>query len=264
MMQAQRSLRTISTLARHSARATPFIGSRFPYCSRLKVNLFGGWTGESLPLAQSSAGQHRVLAAAPQACVQQTHRRQRCAGARHLPSAPGIHRPCHGTVCGGASAQAPPAPAPPTAGADSAMRGSSQRHVSRSCTWYRHLHLADFSTPYAAGHVSCRSLQHALRIVSPPRMWHAPADEHAESATEAILLDVDGMKCGSCSAAVKRLLAARPEVHSAAVNLVTGSAVVSVRSPAAPALPSQLGELLTAKVRRTTSLLGPDPGMDSV
>ena len=136
MMQAHRSLRTISTLARHSARATPFLGSRFPDCSRcLQVNFFAGWTGESLPLAQSSAGQHLVLAAAPQACVQQTHRRQRCAGARRLPSAPGSQRPCHGTVCGGASAQAPPAPAPPTAGADSAMRGSSQRHVSQSCTW---------------------------------------------------------------------------------------------------------------------------------
>lgn len=31
---------------------------------------------------------------------------------------------------------------------------------------------------------------------------------------EAVLLDVDGMMCGGCSAAVKRLLAARPEVQA--------------------------------------------------
>lgn len=74
------------------------------------------------------------------------------------------------------------------------------------------------------------------------------AEEDAQ--TEAILLDVDGMKCGGCSAAVKRLLVARSEVQSAAVNLLTGSAMVAVRSPAEPALAAQLGELLTAKVRQ--------------
>ena len=30
--------------------------------------------------------------------------------------------------------------------------------------------------------------------------------------SEAVLLDVGGMKCGGCSAAVKRILGARPEV----------------------------------------------------
>lgn len=66
--------------------------------------------------------------------------------------------------------------------------------------------------------------------------------------TEAILLDVGGMKCGGCSAAVKRLLAARPEVQAASVNLVTGSAVVTLRSAAEPTTADQLGDLLTAKV----------------
>lgn len=94
--------------------------------------------------------------------------------------------------------------------------------------------------------------------VSPSRSFggndHAP---HAAAApvaaedgeqTEAILLDVGGMKCGGCSAAVKRLLAARPEVQAASVNLVTGSAVVTLCSAAEPTTADRLGELLTAKV----------------
>jgi Heavy-metal-associated domain len=72
--------------------------------------------------------------------------------------------------------------------------------------------------------------------------------------TEAILLDVGSMKCGGCSAAVKRLLSARPEVQSASVNLVTGSAVVTVRSPAQPGIADQLGGLLTAKARRSSAV----------
>ena len=44
-----------------------------------------------------------------------------------------------------------------------------------------------------------------------------------------VLLDVGGMKCGGCSAAVKRMLAARPDVESAAVNLVTETAAVRFR-----------------------------------
>lgn len=70
----------------------------------------------------------------------------------------------------------------------------------------------------------------------------------AQPAIEAILLDVNGMKCGGCAAGVKRRLMERPEVHSAAVNLVTGSAVVSVHSPAATSLSADLSELLTSQV----------------
>ena len=81
-----------------------------------------------------------------------------------------------------------------------------------------------------------------------PEAAAAAATGEEAVQTEAILLDVGGMKCGGCSAAVKRLLAARPEVQSASVNLVTGSAVVTVCSPAAPAVADRLGELLTAKV----------------
>lgn len=40
------------------------------------------------------------------------------------------------------------------------------------------------------------------------------------------------MKCGGCSAAVKRLLLQQPGVQGAAVNLLTETAVVQVAAPA--------------------------------
>lgn len=55
-------------------------------------------------------------------------------------------------------------------------------------------------------------------IVSPP-----PA-----GATRAVVLEVGGMKCGGCSAAVKRILLQQPSVAGAAVNLLTETAVVQV------------------------------------
>ncbi|PRW05833.1 copper-transporting ATPase chloroplastic [Chlorella sorokiniana] len=53
----------------------------------------------------------------------------------------------------------------------------------------------------------------------------APGDA---PATEAVVLDVRGMKCGGCSAAVKRMLLQQPGVAGAAVNLLTETAVVQV------------------------------------
>ena len=50
----------------------------------------------------------------------------------------------------------------------------------------------------------------------------------ADSA--ALLLEVNGMKCGGCSASVKRILEGQPGVQAAAVNLLTESAVVRVPS----------------------------------
>jgi Cu+-exporting ATPase len=47
------------------------------------------------------------------------------------------------------------------------------------------------------------------------------------------VLDVGGMKCGSCSAAVKRILLQQPSVAAAAVNLLTETAVVKVLLPTA-------------------------------
>ncbi|KAK9846485.1 hypothetical protein WJX81_005091 [Elliptochloris bilobata] len=52
----------------------------------------------------------------------------------------------------------------------------------------------------------------------------AQSDLAAEPA-DTVVLDVRGMKCGGCSAAVRRILLAEPGVESAAVNLLTDSAV---------------------------------------
>ena len=69
-----------------------------------------------------------------------------------------------------------------------------------------------------------------------------------------MLLDVGGMKCGGCSAAVKRILGARPEVAGLSVNLLTESAAVRLRPVADGAvadgaeLARQFADALTAKV----------------
>jgi copper chaperone CopZ len=64
-----------------------------------------------------------------------------------------------------------------------------------------------------------------------------------------VVLDVQGMKCGGCSAAVKRMLQQQPGVQAAAVNLLTETAAVQA-APGESA--AQLGEacaaLLTKKV----------------
>ena len=49
----------------------------------------------------------------------------------------------------------------------------------------------------------------------------------------AILLDVGGMKCGGCSAAVKRMLLAQPGIETAAVNLLTETAAITLTPEAA-------------------------------
>jgi copper chaperone CopZ len=48
------------------------------------------------------------------------------------------------------------------------------------------------------------------------------------AASPSILLNVSGMKCGGCSAAVKRILSQQPGVAAAAVNLLTETAAIQV------------------------------------
>ena len=75
--------------------------------------------------------------------------------------------------------------------------------------------------------------------------------------SEGVLLDVGGMKCGGCSAAVKRILGARPEVDNLAVNLLTESALVRVK-PGTTTTRTQLAQdyadILTAKVQEIPPL----------
>lgn len=68
----------------------------------------------------------------------------------------------------------------------------------------------------------------------------------APEQLETVLLDVGGMKCGGCSAAVKRMLSARPEVSNAAVNLLTETAAVQLKLPS-PSAAEDLAAMLTSK-----------------
>eukprot|EP00951_Prasinocladus_malaysianus_P003964 scaffold28081_cov36-Prasinocladus_malaysianus.AAC.1 len=47
------------------------------------------------------------------------------------------------------------------------------------------------------------------------------ASELVSHSSTVVLLDVEGMKCGGCSAAVKRILQEQPGVQGASVNLLT-------------------------------------------
>lgn len=63
------------------------------------------------------------------------------------------------------------------------------------------------------------------------------------------VLDVQGMKCGGCSAAVKRILQQQDYIATAGVNLVTNTAAVGVsEGPNAQALANEAAQLLTSKV----------------
>jgi len=64
------------------------------------------------------------------------------------------------------------------------------------------------------------------------------------------LLDVSGMKCGGCSAAVKRILMENSDIKSAAVNLLTESAVFKVPANSdKEALGEKAANLLTKQVQ---------------
>ena len=46
-----------------------------------------------------------------------------------------------------------------------------------------------------------------------------------------ILLDIDGMKCGSCVQAVEKILKNHPNINNASVNLVTKTAFIEIKEP---------------------------------
>lgn len=83
----------------------------------------------------------------------------------------------------------------------------------------------------------------------------------ADDATEAILLDVSGMKCGGCSAAVKRILLGNPEIESAAVNLLTESAVFKVPASLDKDALGELAANLLTKQGFPSKIRSPEQGM---
>jgi Cu2+-exporting ATPase len=52
--------------------------------------------------------------------------------------------------------------------------------------------------------------------------------EQPPEQLQTVMLDVGGMMCGGCSAAVKNILLQQPGVKAAAVNLITHAAAVTV------------------------------------
>ena len=97
------------------------------------------------------------------------------------------------------------------------------------------------------------TFEHVLLGSSSSSLWYqciAVQTYCSPSATEAVLLDVSGMKCGGCSAAVKRIIMENPEIKSAAVNLLTESAVFKVPVNAdKEALGAQAAKQLTKQVQ---------------
>ncbi|KAI8473681.1 MAG: heavy metal translocatin [Monoraphidium minutum] len=63
---------------------------------------------------------------------------------------------------------------------------------------------------------------------------------------ETVVLEVGGMKCGGCSAAVKRMLLAQPGVAAAAVNLLTETAAVQITGDPQLLVPAA-ADFLTSK-----------------
>ncbi|KAK9827103.1 hypothetical protein WJX74_006457 [Apatococcus lobatus] len=77
-------------------------------------------------------------------------------------------------------------------------------------------------------------------------------DLELQAAPETIILDVQNMKCGGCTASVKRILEGIPEVSTASVNLLTESAAVTVRGPGNDHAP---GDPSTSTAQEAATLL---------
>ena len=107
----------------------------------------------------------------------------------------------------------------------------------------------------------CGVRQLAVRLITRPfysTLWHAAE----AAATETVMLDVSGMKCGGCSASVKRILLSNEGVQHAAVNLLTETAVVKLRPAEGSA--EKAAELLTTKVGPVIDHPPPPPPLDGI
>jgi Cu2+-exporting ATPase len=105
-------------------------------------------------------------------------------------------------------------------------------------------HLSNLTAPRAAATDAATAQQQQQPEQQQQRQ--PPQQPPEPEPVQTVLLDVGGMKCGGCSAAVKRMLSQRPEVASAAVNLLTETAAVQLRLP--PACPAEdLAAMLSAK-----------------
>ncbi|GBF96439.1 copper-transporting ATPase chloroplastic [Raphidocelis subcapitata] len=108
------------------------------------------------------------------------------------------------------------------------------------------LGLRTWGAPSAApplGSLRAASALTEVQAVDTPAQNDAALPPHAAT----VVLDVGGMKCGGCSAAVKRMLLQQPGVAAAAVNLLTETAALQIGSGDPATLGPQAAELLTSK-----------------
>ena len=83
--------------------------------------------------------------------------------------------------------------------------------------------------PSAAVAASAASSANGSQMPASQQKQQQVSDALQQTASAQVaLLDVEGMNCGGCSAAVQRVLEGTPGVDSAAVNLVTGAAMLRV------------------------------------
>ncbi|KAK9099505.1 hypothetical protein Syun_026550 [Stephania yunnanensis] len=70
----------------------------------------------------------------------------------------------------------------------------------------------------------------AVDVGSTPSPSPAPAQQASAGPQSSVLLEVGGMMCGACAARVKSILASDDRVESAAVNMLTETAAIRLRS----------------------------------
>ncbi len=71
------------------------------------------------------------------------------------------------------------------------------------------------------------AVQTKTSLVSEP---DATVTRREYGSEDLLVMDVTKMMCGGCSASVKKILLQHPNVEDASVNLVTGTAVVNLRT----------------------------------
>lgn len=99
------------------------------------------------------------------------------------------------------------------------------RQLPRPCTYTADRRLCKRSTAAHSRQKNCP----AAGTFAPSSTESSDVEQGEEPAKQTVMLDVSGMMCGGCSAAVKNILVKQPGVQGAAVNLITHAAAVTVR-----------------------------------
>jgi copper chaperone CopZ len=90
------------------------------------------------------------------------------------------------------------------------------------------MHTRGPPTPRHAAHTLCLTGSFAPSSTADSDIEQQQQQQPQQPQRETVMLDVKGMMCGGCSAAVKSILLQQPGVQGAAVNLITHAAAVTV------------------------------------